>query len=78
MEISAKKKYEYRAKIYEYISEKEYELILNELENFQVMFEQIRTKVRGQVDEQTKESITNQGREEAIKSFQNMFSKKSH
>ena len=57
------------------ISDKEYELILNELEKFQVMLEQIRTIVRGQIDEQTKESLINQGREEAIKSFQNMFSK---
>ena len=39
------------------------------------MLEQIRTKVRGQIDEQTKESLINQGREEAIKSFQNMFKK---
>ena len=53
------------------INDKEYELILE----FQLMFEQIRTKVRGQIDEQTKESLINQGREEAIKSFQNMFKK---
>ena len=39
------------------------------------MLEQIRTKVRGQVDEQTKESLINRGGEEAIKSFQNMFKK---
>ena len=57
------------------ISDEEFKLILNELEKFQVMLEQIRTKVRGQIDEQTKESLINQGREEAIKSFQNMFKK---
>ena len=54
------------------ISEKEYELILSEPEKFQVMLEQIR---RGQIDEQTKESLINQGREEAIKPFQSMFKK---
>ena len=58
------------------ISDKEYELVLNELEKFKLMLEQIRTKVRGQIDEQTKESLINQGRKEAIKSFQNMFSKR--
>ena len=51
------------------ISNEEFKLILSELEKFQVMLEQIRTKVRGQIDEQTKESLINQGREEAIKSL---------
>ena len=50
-------------------------LILNELEKFHLMLEQMRTKVRGQIDEQIKELLINQVREEAIKSFQNMFKK---
>ena len=57
------------------ISNEEFKLILSELEKFQVMLEKIRSKVRGQIDKQTKESLINQGREEAIKSFQYMFEK---
>ena len=57
------------------ISNNEYELILGELEKFKSMLEEIRTKVRGQIDEVTKESLINQGREEAIKTFQNIFRK---
>ena len=58
-----------------FISNNEYELILGELEKFKSMLEEIRTKVRGQIDEVTKESLINQGREEAIKTFQNIFKK---
>ena len=58
-----------------FISNNEYELILGELEKFKSMLEEIRTKVRGQIDEVTKESLINQGREEAIKTFQNIFRK---
>ena len=46
-----------------FISNNEYELILGELEKFKSMLEEIRTKVRGQIDEVTKESLINQGRE---------------
>ena len=53
----------------------EYELILGELQKFKFMLEDIRTKVRGQIDEVTKESLISQGREEAIKTFQNIFKK---
>lgn len=57
------------------IDDNEYEMILRELEKFQVMLEQIRTKSKSEIDEQTKTSLINQGREEAIKTFQNMFNK---
>ena len=58
-----------------FISKKEYELILGELQKFKSILEDIRTKVRGQIDEVTKESLISQGREEVSKTFQNIFKK---
>ena len=57
------------------ISVEEYSLILSELEKFSSMKEEIRSKIKIGIDEQTKQSLINQGREETIKSFQNMFGK---
>ena len=42
-----------------FISNNEYELILGELEKFKSMLEEIRTKVRGEIDEVTEESLIN-------------------
>lgn len=58
------------------ISDEEYSLILSEVEKFNDMKEQIRSKIKIGIDEQTKQSLINQGREEATKTFENMFNKK--
>jgi hypothetical protein len=55
------------------ISDEEYSLILDELEKFYSMKEEIRSKIKTGIAEQTKQSLINQGREEAIKKFQEMF-----
>ena len=57
------------------MTDEEYSLILSELEKFNSMKEEIRSKIKIGIDEQTKQSLINQGREETIKSFQNMFGK---
>ncbi len=57
------------------VTDEEYSLILSELEKFNSMKEEIRSKIKIGIDEQTKQSLINQGREETIKSFQNMFVK---
>ncbi|DAC81555.1 TPA_asm: SLATT [Hydra adintovirus] len=45
----------------QYIDDVEFNMILSELEKFQTMTEQIRTKSKNDIDEQTKESIFNKG-----------------
>jgi hypothetical protein len=59
------------------ISDEEYSLILSELEKFNVMKEEIRSKIKVGIDEETKQSLIMQGREDAIKTFQNMLGKKN-
>lgn len=56
-----------------YVSEDEYTMILNELEKFNTMREETRSKIRVGLDEATKQSLINQGKEETMKNFQNMF-----
>ena len=60
-----------------FISDDEFSLIISELEKFNNMKEEIRSKIRVGIDEATKQSLINQGRENAMKSFQNMFVKRS-
>jgi hypothetical protein len=57
------------------ISDEEYSLILSELEKFNDMKEVTRSKLKLGIDEETKKSFINQGREDAIRSFRNMFEK---
>lgn len=57
------------------ISHDEYSLILDELEKFNCMKEEIRSKIKVVIDEQTKQSLINQGREETIMSFQKKLEK---
>jgi len=57
------------------ISDEEYSLILSELDKFNQMREEIRSKIRVGIDEETKQSLIAKGREDAIASFQNMFGK---
>jgi hypothetical protein len=64
-----------KALIDDHISDEEYSLILGELEKFKQMKEEIRSKIKIGIDEQTKQSLINQGRQEQIESFQTVFSK---
>ena len=57
------------------VSDSEYELILSELQKFKEMMKEIRDKTKIGIDEITKESLINKGREEAINAFNNMFKK---
>ena len=55
------------------ISEDEYALILGELEKFNIMKEEISLKIKTAIDEKTKQSFIDKGREEAMESFKKMF-----
>jgi len=58
-----------------FVSQEEFTLILSELSKYRQMKEEVRTKTKGTIDEEMKNSLVNQGREEAIDNFQKMFSK---
>ena len=64
-----------KALIDDIVSDSEYELILSELQKFKEMMKEIRAKTKIDIDEITKESLINKGREEAINAFNNMFAK---
>ena len=55
------------------VSDEEYSLILGELGKFNSMKEEIRSKIRLTIDEQTKESLIQKGRDEALASFIKKF-----
>ena len=57
------------------VSDEEYTLILSELEKYREMKEEIRTSTKKIIDDETRQSLINQGRDEAIDSFQRMFNK---
>ena len=57
------------------VSDSEYELILSELQKFKEMMKEIRAKTKIDIDEITKESLINKGREDAVNAFNNMFKK---
>ena len=60
-----------------YISEEEFALILGELDKFNKMKEEFRSKTKVVIVEETKKSLINQGRANAIKSFQNVLENKT-
>ena len=64
-----------KALIDDIVSDSEYELILSELQKFKEMLKEIRAKTKIDMDEITKESLINKGREDAINAFNNMFAK---
>jgi hypothetical protein len=57
------------------VSQEEFTLILNELAKYRQMKEEVRSNIKVALDEETKSSLINQGREDAIESFQKMFNK---
>ena len=64
-----------KALIDDIVSDSEYEL--SELQKFKEMMKEIRVKTKIDIDEITKESLINKGREDVINAFNNMFAKKS-
>ena len=60
------------------VSDSEYKLILSELQKFKEMMKEIRDKTKIGIDEITKQSLINKGREEAINAFNNMFKKSTY
>ena len=57
----------------EKISDEEYSLILSENAKFEQMKEEIRSKIRVEIDEETKQNFMEMGRKEAVENFQNMY-----
>ena len=57
----------------EKISDEEYSLILSENAKFEQMKEEIRSKIRVEIDEETKQNFMEIGRKEAVENFQNMY-----
>lgn len=55
------------------ISDEEFRLILSEIDKYNQMKEDIRTKTKTKLDDETKQSLINQGKEKAIEEFSNMF-----
>jgi hypothetical protein len=49
--------------------------ILSELEKFNSIKTEIRSKIKIGLDEETKQSLIAEGRKDAMQSFQNMFEK---
>ena len=57
------------------VDDKEYSLILEELKKYKEMKEEIRKKTNASIDDATKNSLIEQGREEALKKFKETFTK---
>ena len=64
-----------KALIDEHVSDEEFTLILSELNKFLEMKDGIRNKTKRVIDEETKQSLINQGREEARESIRRYFQK---
>jgi hypothetical protein len=50
-------------------------LILSELTKFNQMKDEIRTKTKTKIDDETKKSLIKKGKEQAVEQFKNMFGK---
>lgn len=55
------------------VSDEEYSLILSEIDKFNSMKDEIRSKIKVALDEDVKQSLIEQGRVEALQSVQTMF-----
>lgn len=60
----------------DWITDQEYSLIMSELEKINQLKEEIRSKIKTGIDEETKQVLITQGHENTIMLFQNMFQKK--
>ena len=56
-----------------HVSDEEFTLILSELTKFNQMKDEIRMKTK--IDDETKQSLIKQGKEQAVEQFKNMFGK---
>ena len=57
------------------ITDDEFRLILEELEKYKVMIEEIRTKTKKKIMVETEESLIERGRQEARESFRRLVEK---
>ena len=57
----------------EKISNEEYSLILSENAKFEQMEEEIRSKIKVEIDEETTKNFMEMGRKEAVENVQNMY-----
>ena len=58
-----------------FVDDAEYSMILSELEKFKEMRRDVKLKTKTVIDEETKNTLIEQGRSEAVKNFQDMFSR---
>jgi dsDNA-specific endonuclease/ATPase MutS2 len=58
-----------------HITDDEFSLIMYELDKFNQMKDEIRTKIKTEIDDETKQSIIKQGKEQAVEQLKNMFGK---
>jgi hypothetical protein len=58
-----------------HVSNDEFSLIMSELTKFNQMKNEIRTKTKTKLDDETKQSLNKQGKEQAVEQFKNMFGK---
>jgi dsDNA-specific endonuclease/ATPase MutS2 len=58
-----------------HVSDDEFSLIMSELTKFNQMKDEIRTKTKTKIDDETKQSLIKQGKEQAVEQFKNMFGK---
>jgi dsDNA-specific endonuclease/ATPase MutS2 len=56
-----------------HVSDDEFALIMSELTEFYQMKDEIRTKTKTKIDDETKQSLIRQGKEQAVEQFKNMF-----
>jgi hypothetical protein len=57
------------------VSDDEFTFTLSELEKFNRMKDEIRTKTKTRIDDETKQSLIKQGKKQAVEQFKNMFRK---
>ena len=55
------------------VSDEEFTMILSELDKYHQMKEEIRSKTKTKIDDETKQSLIKQGKDKAIEEFQSMF-----
>ena len=57
------------------VTDEEFKLILEELEKYKVMKEEVRTKTKKKIETETEESLIERGRQEACESFRKLVEK---
>ena len=57
------------------VSDEEFRLILDELEKYKVMKEEVRSKTKKKIATKTEETLIDRGRQEAHESFRRLFEK---